>query len=318
MTNTLLSSIDYLSGVGKFNSLKNAEEFIDDLAGLLIIKDEPYIENKPVRIGQLYQMSVKSAYKMYGGLKSTIDDRWEMTIQLPGEFCRGMKNQQEGLETFCSELRATRIDCALDDRKRRISQSAVNTIGIKGDYVGVDSYKLMASKGSQEQEEILTCYFGSANKSLRFYNAEAVHGFDADRWEATFRGEYAEQAVYSILEKPEDFSITLGSLVTGAIDFVERGGNWDYQPRYIFWQSLRDELGQIKLTAPKQEYSIAKSLAWIEHQIEPTLAMLYEGLGRQAYLNFMEKSATRGIPKLKPHHNAIIANLKNSEIKLWS
>jgi hypothetical protein len=228
-----------------------------------------------------------------------------------------MKNQEEGLRTFFESMRPTRIDLALDDGKRRISQEAVNTLGNKGDYVGVDSYKLISSKGSQEDDTTKTCYFGSGgNKSIRFYNAEAVHGIEADRWETTLRSHYSEQAVCEILENSNKFGETIGSLVTGSIDFVERDHDYRYQPRYKFWQSIRDELPEICLKAPSQEYCIAKTLRWLEKQVSPSLGVISEGVGKEAYSKYMVQLAERGKKRFTEHHHALVKQLRKNEANL--
>jgi hypothetical protein len=68
----LNTSIDFLSGVGSFSTINQCESFIRKLTSLLKDEDEFYIDNKPVRIGKQYKLTVKSVYKLYGGIK--IDD----------------------------------------------------------------------------------------------------------------------------------------------------------------------------------------------------------------------------------------------------
>ena len=52
-------------------------------------------------------------------------------------------------------------------------------------------------------------------------------------------------------------------------------------------------------------------MKWLESQAAPTLGMLKEGLGRTAYLNYMEALADRGTRRFKEHHQAIVRHLKN-------
>lgn len=309
------TSIDFLSGVGSFATMNQTEKFIRSLTSLLLEGDEFFIDNKPIRIGKQYQLTIKSVYKLCGGIKVD-EDRVELALQLPGTFCRAMENQEEGLRKFFESMRPTRLDGALDDGTRRISQEAVNTIGNKGDYVGVDSYKLISSKGSQEDDRTSSCYFGSSNKSVRFYNAEAVHGIKADRWETTFRSHYSEQAVIEILDNSKYFAETIGGLVTGSIDFVERGHDYRHQPRYKFWQSMRDELPEILLKAPSQEYCIAKTLRWLDKQVSPSLGVIKEGIGKQAYSKYMMTLAERGTERFTENHYALVKQLKKSEVNL--
>ena len=305
------SSIDYLSGVGIFSTINQADNFIRELCNLLIKSDEYYIVQKPTKLGKQYSYRVGSVFKLYGGLRIVDDEYVEMALQAPGSFCRAMNCQKEGLKLFTSKMRVTRIDPTADDWSRRITQNAVNEIGNRGDYIGMESYKLVKSKGSKEDDSISTCYFGGSNKSLRFYNAEFMHGEPFDRWETTYRGEYSQQASEIVLEDLNNFEKTLGGLVTGSIDFKKREGHWDSFKRYQFWESIRSELPEIKLKAPEQEFCLKKSMKWLESQAAPTLGMLKEGLGRTAYLNYMEALADRGTRRFKEHHQAIVRHLKN-------
>jgi hypothetical protein len=148
-------------------------------------------------------------------------------------------------------------------------------------------------------------------KSVRFYNAEKVHGFPADRWELQARGEYSEQISSLIkLTKPENLPKIQLSLITHAIDFVRKGENWRKEERYYFWEKLRENTEAIKLKPPSKEYSLEKSKKWLDKQVCPTLSMLYFGLGRTNYLKYMENLALSGEKKLNEHQLAIIAYLQ--------
>lgn len=301
----LTASIDYLSGISKLDNLNQCEEILDDLAGLINPKDEPFIEQKSVRLGTVYSMTIKSVWKMFGGIKKNKSDGYELLIQLPGQFCRKLENQSEAIKFFSENFRPTRIDIALDDYQRRITQNAIDGLGKKGHYKGVNSYELISSKSGQDSESVSTCYFGAldGNKTIRFYNAEAVHGFEADRWELQARYEYAEEILNSLTinaDNPELPQI-MGGFVTGAIDFVEPGQNWYHDRRYEFWQNLRDELPAIKLTSPSKEFSLEKMQRWLDRQVCPSLSVLYFGLGRQSYLDLMEAAAIRKQDHLKEH-----------------
>lgn len=301
----LNTSIDYLSGISKLDTLNQCEELLDDLARLINPKDEPFIEQKSIRLGTVYSLTIKSVWKMFGGIKKNRNDGYELLIQLPGQFCRKLENQSEAIKFFSENFRPTRIDIALDDYERRISQNAIDGLGKKGHYKNVDSYELISSKSGQDSESVSTCYFGAldGNKCIRFYNAEAVHNFDADRWELQARYEYAEQILNTLVENAESPKLAqiMGGFVTGAIDFINPGENWYQDRRYEFWQNLRDELPAIKLSSPKKEFSLTKMLEWLERQVFSSLAVLYFGLGRQSYLDLMERGAIRHHKNLKPY-----------------
>jgi hypothetical protein len=312
----LQATLDYFSGVTHFESLAHCEEFLDDVARLISPKDEIFIEAKPTLLGENFNLRIGSIFKLYGGIR-TENDKVKLALQIPGTFCRKLGNQREAVEMLANTLKPTRVDLALDDYQRRVTQNAVNHLGQKGHYKGVEHYELISSKGSQDDQPVSTCYFGASLKAMRFYNAEAVHGFPADRWELQARAHYAEEATFNLLQctdSEELFPQAIGAMVTGAIDFIKPGINSYYDRRYAFWQNLRDEIGTIKLNPPSQEHSLEKVQRWIERQWQPTLRVLYEGLGRQNFFNYLEREAlNRDLDKLTEYQLAWISYLKRSK-----
>jgi DNA relaxase NicK len=310
----ILTSIDYYSGTGYFDSIIECENFIDRVSKLINPKDEYYIERQEIKLGEKFSNKIGSVFKMYGGLKTTSDNRVKLALQLPGTFCKQFEKQQEAIKFLGQYLKATRIDIAMDDFNRRISQNAINKLGELGHYKGVEHYELISSKVCQDAEKISTCYFGSSLKSVRFYNAEKVHGFKADRWELQARGEYSEQISNLINEtKEENLGKVQAGLVTHSIDFIRKGKNWRDEQRYYFWQKLRENSEAIKLRGPIKEYSINKTIQWIDKQVCPSLSMIYFGFGRQAYLEYMENVATKGVSRLNENQLAIIQYLQKNK-----
>jgi len=178
--------------------------------------------------------------------------------------------------------------------------------------------ELRSSKGSQDSETVSTCYFGTSDKVVRFYNAEKVHEILADRWELQARGEYAEKITSLIREtKPENLAKIQASLVTHAIDFIRRGETWRDEKRYYFWEKLREGTEEIKLKGINKEYSIEKSAKWIDKQVCAALTVFYEGFGRANYLKYMEAVAIRGKERLNPKQQAIIAYLKRESQEIY-
>ena len=286
----LSTHIDYYSGTCYLNTLKEAEEFFDDLARMVNPRDELTIERKPRKLGEDYTWRIDSVWGIYGAMRTT-QDRVKIGLQLPGEFCRKLENQNEAVQFFQEYTIPTRIDLALDDQKRRISQSKLNAIAKLGHYKGVDSYKFIESKACQDGEEGGTCQFGQTDKVIRYYNAEIVHNLPADRWELQSRGDYACQITSKLAQ--ESIEAVAGGIVTGAIDFVSRGETWRHETRYDFWTELREETGgPITIKPTSQEQSLDKMMNWLKRQVSPSLSVLYFGLGRTQYLSLMESLAT--------------------------
>jgi hypothetical protein len=134
-----------------------------------------------------------------------------------------------------------------------------------------------------------------------------VHEIPADRWELQSRGEYAEQITSLIKEtNPENLAKIQASLVTHAIDFVRKGESWRDETRYYFWEKLREGTEPIKLKGISTEYAIEKTCKWLDKQVSPSLSMLYFGLGRQTYLDYMENLAIKAKNRLKEEQLTIV------------
>ncbi len=309
----LKTHIDYYSGTAYLKNLEECEEFCHKLADLLETPDEVTIEKRDRMLGEKFNYAVDSVWGMFGAYRPTAD-KAKLAVQLPGEFCRKMQDQETAIKFLWENTHPTRIDLALDDDKRRISQKALNRIANLGHYKGVNSYKFIESKACQDGEQGGTCQFGKSEKVIRYYNAEIVHNLPADRWELQARGDRACQIV-SILStnNVKDYA---GAIVTGSIDFVIRGKTWRHEKRYEFWEQLKEEtmspMGEIEISPASTTRSIDKSMRWLRHQVGPLLKILYQSYGRQNYLTLMESIATDPHIKLKPQQESWINYLRRA------
>ena len=311
----LTTHIDYFSGTAIFDTMQEAEEFLyDHLAKMPTVEDELTIEKKPRLLGEHYQWSIDSVWKIYGGIRIK-NNRVKLGFQLPGEFCRKIEDQNNALKIFRKYCEPTRIDIALDDRKRRITQSGVNKLGNVGHYKGMDSYKYITSKHCQDGDTGGTCQFGNSDKVLRYYNAEIVHGIPADRWELQARNSYAKQITSLLAET--SIGENAGAIVTGCMDFVTKGPTWRHEKRYEFWEQLRNETnGIISLSPLSEDQSLDKMMRWLNRQVTPSLSVLYFGLGRTQYLKLMENLATTKHDKLNQNQLDWINYLQRAGEKL--
>ncbi len=309
----LLTHIDYYSGTAYLKNLEECDEFCHKLADLLEVRDEVTIEKRDRLLGEKFTYAVDSVWGMFAAYRQTPSNA-KLAFQLPGEFCRRMVNQEEAIKFLWQTTHPTRIDLALDDYKRRISQEALNDIANLGHYKGVNSYKFIESKACQDGDKGGTCQFGKSEKVIRYYNAEIVHGLPADRWELQSRGDRACQIV-SILStnNVKDYA---GAIVTGSIDFVKKQDTWRHEKRYRFWQCLKDETlipqGEIEISPIRPDRSIDRSMRWLRHQVGPFLKVLYQSYGRQSYLNLMESIATDPKVNLSPQQESWINYLRRA------
>lgn len=309
----LMTHIDYYSGTAYLKSLEDCEEFCHRLADLLETRDEVTIEKKDRLLGERFNYAVNSVWGIFGAYRKT-PDKAKLAFQLPGEFCRKMADQEKAIKFLWETTHPTRIDIALDDYKRRITQNGVHRVAKLGHYKGINSYKFIESKACQDGEKGGTCQFGKSEKVIRYYNAEIVHNLPADRWELQARGDRACQIANILATNSiKDYA---GGIVTGSIDFVTRGENWRDEERYEFWEQLKEETltpeGEIKISPIRPERSIDKSLRWLRHQAGPFLKVLYQGYGRQSYLNLMESIATDPKVKLSAQQESWINYLRRA------
>lgn len=202
----------------------------------------------------------------------------------------------------------TRFDVALDDYCRRVSFDDVKSAGELRNYRLVNSYKVVESSVSGSQLAT-TCYFGSSDRVVRFYNAEAVHDIVADRWELQLRNDLATSAVLAFL----DDSDCLASLVVGSIDFGVRGTHYDRFTRFGWWQSLIDSVGGVTSTSADPYIpNLDRSIEWLDRSVSPLLAVLKQGMGDDRFFDLISDFADRADSRLKPYHHEFIAALRQS------
>jgi len=197
-----------------------------------------------------------------------------------------------------------------DDYTRRVSFSEVKRAGEEGNYKLVDSYKCIESSLTKGSPLVPTCYFGSSNKQLRFYDAETVHGLPADRWELQLRSDHARSVIDDYLKN----SNQLGLFITGSVDFGE-GTRTENFKRFPWWESLIQDLGGAKrIELAVFNPCFEKSLAWLFSQVAPTLAVARQGYGQIKFMQLVEQVVSEGTKRLKPYHQAWITELKKEQV----
>lgn len=212
------------------------------------------------------------------------------------------------------QFRCTRLDIALDDYKRRVDFKTVKEVGDAGYYRLVKFYKAIESSILPGADPVGTVYYGNSDKILRFYNAEAVHGIEADRWELQTRADVAQSAFNVYLNEPE----CLPTLVVGAVDFGVKGKHYYEFDRFHWWQSLIDDAGFAR-SIPRIPYEpdLSNTIDWLDTAVAPTLALLREGLGSR-FDPLMIELCKGGYRRLKPYQHEWIQTIKKSEIDVFT
>lgn len=288
--------VDYVQGTITFSSLDLLVTFLDSASSFL-----------GVSWGWSSELTFKSPVSgMYGRI--SYEDLIFAQVFFPGHFCSQLQDQLFFVKFLIgSSFHVTRFDIALDDYSRRVSFDEVRRCGKNGLYALVETYKCVETGFKPIPETVPTCYFGIGDKMLRFYNAEVVHGILADRWELQLRNDWARVAVSDFLENPS----RLASIVVSAVDFVE----WDNvrrerSSRLDWWQSLIDDTeGEVRLSLPVYEPSLARMISWLNRQVAVSLAVLRAGLGRDAYHRYLDLLADRGESRFKDYHHAWVRDL---------
>lgn len=277
---------------------------------------KPLQEYHPLFVGVMgggYLQSTSTRFKsvagLIGWLKKT-DGWYYLRLELPGEFCQLVEQQ-----TLCQYLdfhqfRCTRLDIALDDYKRRVDFNTVKAAGDSGSYRLVEYFKSIQSSILCGAEPVGTCYFGNSDKITRFYNAEAVHGIEADRWELQLRADIAQSAFDIYLSDPD----CLSSLVVGAVDFGIRGDYYRNFTRFPWWESLIEDAG-FPYSIPRTSYEpdLSRTIDWLNTAVAPTVLILRDGLGSQFDI-FLNQLCSRATGRLRPYQHEWIKTIQKSEI----
>ncbi|MEG3439901.1 replication initiation factor domain-containing protein [Pannus brasiliensis CCIBt3594] len=245
-------------------------------------------------------------------VKSGDETRYHLRLEMPGQFCK-LVQQLPLCEYLDSEgFRITRIDVCLDDYLRRVPFSAVKSAGDEGHYRLVESFESIESAVLTGDRPIGTCYFGRSDKRIRFYDAEFMHGFPADRWELQLRNDLARSAFDLFRQDPD----CLASLVVGAVDFGIPGNHYRKFARFPWWQSLIDDSGSAsRVSGGRYVPDLSRTVKWLDTSVAPTLAVLRSGLGLN-FQQFLTDLCDSGYDRLKPYHHQWIDAIRVSEVNV--
>ncbi len=306
---------DYLQGICLVDYESDIKKILDSVCELLPIGDSWSLLNRSLFLGESFTSAFSSIRgKLYGGFRCD-DLGYKILLQIPGSYWSQLESSNyltliELLTDYGFHF--TRVDIALDDYDRRIDFNSVKQAGELGNYKLVNTYKCVESSLIRGQLPIPTCYFGSSDKILRFYNAEVIHGIEADRWELQLRGDHAQSVICDYLQNQN----CLGEFVTGAVDFgFLSSDSWDSFKRFDWWESLRIDIGgSKKILLPSFNPCFEKSLKWLYAQVAPTLAVAYSGYGQEGFEALMKDLVSVGNSRLKMYHHQWINELKKETV----
>ena len=194
------------------------------------------------------------------------------------------------------KVKMTRLDVAVDDYKRRVEISKILELAQKGDCAKVQKYLYIISGAIGEVKGVDSIYLGSNRRLLNIYNAEYMHGKDAERWEGRFREERAEHLAQYIVDhfdidsdvplnnQINDCLRYMGNYVLKIVDFVKREGDKSRElkryRRYKFYYSLLKDIGEVDIgKLPKRENLnaaefVQRTFDWGNRQVFKAFALM--------------------------------------------
>ncbi len=309
---------DYLQGTFYFSELDFFSRLLDKLSGLLFpVVDQWFWLDHGMFSGEFFSRAFTSLSGFRGGIRWDRDQgKYRGILFISGQFLECLDaSLQRRLVCALKRLqfRFTRVDVCLDDWNRRIQFEWVKKAGDKGLYRYFQHFDYRASCLSKTDQIVPTCVFGAdlSDKKLRFYNAEAVHGFLADRWELQLRRDYAQKVIDDYLSLGAS---VLPAFVVGAIDFVEFKVKLtrDYC-RVAWWQSLIDavDFEPRRISVKPSVPNIDRVLVWLQKQVAPSLAVLHEGMESETFEAYVRFLVEDGICRFQDKHSALITRLQS-------
>lgn len=304
---------DWLQGKIFVSTVADLEQFLDELAENA--NDNWGLTGKSFSCGQLFRQGFKSVCGFVGGYNIK-EDGVEGIIQIQGRLLTAV--DQQSMIQFLLEfgMKFTRCDIALDDYDKRVTFDEVRYLGISGYYRLLDTFKYVESCLIKGSTPAPTCYFGSSDKIIRFYDAEFVHGIAANRWELQLRGLNAQ---YVIDEYLVDQSC-LAAFVVGAIDFGHFvNSSFDSFKRLLWWQSLIREVRAEprKIPSDRLKPDIMRSANWIREQAGVVLAVLKLGL-EDEFEQWMREVCLDGQSRFRDYHREQVNFLRSGKYETKS
>jgi Replication initiation factor len=300
--------LDFISVTKYFDFRQECVEAIDKVLSFV-----------PGGEGWAYDNDSRKTLKSVSGLLGQIkyvSGLYHLRLQLSGDFCKVAQQQSLCAYLEANDFNCTRLDICLDDYERRVKFETLKAIGEVGHYRLVQSFKVIQSTPTDGDSKALvgTCYFGKSDKMYRFYNAQAVHGIDADRWELQLRNELAWATMAEYVNDPS----CLSSFIVSEIDFGIGSEQYRDFVRFDWWQSLIDDVASARrIQREPYEPDLSRSIMWLDGAVAPTLAVLCNGLGSSKFEVLMNELCTRGNQRLKPYHRQFIQAIQQADLNVF-
>lgn len=211
----------------------------------------------------------------------------------------------------------TRLDAAIDDRKGLVDlervQQCIDTglvvSRFKSAY-GINKQSLSTGEGCGK-----TINFGSrvSNLMVRMYNKAAEQKLDTgEHWTRVEVEAKDENAVALAMALAEAGAHEAGSVVAGVLrnylTFRERSDTDTNKSRWLvvaWWDEFLQGVAALRLAVAKQEPTLERLRAWVEKQVAPTLALLFDREVGCYGRSLLDVLVAGGVERLRPKHHKL-------------
>jgi hypothetical protein len=313
--------IDSFNFVAPVSGLSQAKEILD-FAIKSFNDDYQLCLDSPVTYGRRFEASVRSVSGVRGGYNPpTGDSPGEVYLQIKGKTLARMP-QLEVVLVIAYLLheysaRFTRLDLALDDYDKMIEPRLILDAIAAGDCAHFRNHSYYESHTRFGTGWTLGFGTRGSPRYLRYYNkqVESKGQVDAYRWELELHDELAREYSQMLADcLCEDFESLASQLISktvlGAVDFVDRasGDRLSRCSRLDWWQKFLDLVeGGLRLSLSAPTRTLEKTLSWIDRQVQTSLAMIADFLGRSSFDRWVEDQLRNGRKRYDAFHERIIS-----------
>lgn len=327
-------SIDYLTFRLPIHSITDVESVASYLSQM--IQDEfVYKEGAsftPIVGNNFSNYSVSTrGCQLYWNLPQALDSSGDMMITLKGKTlapCNFMERVDIILQILNRGGKLTRIDPCIDafDSSDITFDNLFSAYQLRN-YSGC-ARRQMNQSGTDKLGT--TFYFGSRESAafLRIYDKSIESGkTDISWWRVELelkqkKAEAVGKLIYeNIVYNEKQLKQLVVDLVTGQVDFVDRGGadkdsgrkeDISRCKRLEWWQNFIDSVNSapLRLSPPAPQKSHEKTINWFNKQICPSLAMLHDSFGERQFQRMIRQWLSDGRPRLNDTHEALIRQAK--------
>lgn len=308
-------------------TLKNVHD-VHDVIDLLGLPRENFCDFPTGKYGY-------RSHKRFGHIAIYYDGRSDMGIhvEMSGQGCREFEQytKKDWSQFFALllnfDVNFTRLDLAIDDFRGYFTIEQVIQKVKRGHVASRfrearrhDSWKIATGENTG-----MTIYFGDASSRLqvRFYDKyreriskghEILEGVTFwNRVECQLRQERATAAAVILAHEQHNTGQLVMGILQNYIRFLVpcEDTNKSRWKTCKWWEEFLHDVEKLKLTQVAPDATIERAKSWVDRQVAPTLAMLYEAFDYDEELiwNFVKE----GIPRMTDKHRDMIMRFKEEQ-----